>query len=92
MDVDVLACVWLFCIQPLIILSIYSRIFKCKGMRSVMQLDWEMEMTKSNALSLQLLSAVFYAWKISGFCGLMLLSILCFGSGTLYNLTVLLTC
>jgi hypothetical protein len=42
-----------------------------------MQLDWEMEMTKSNALSLQLLSAVFDAWKISGFCsGLMLLSIL----------------
>jgi hypothetical protein len=48
---------------------------------------------KTIALSLQLLSAVFDTWKISSFySGLMLPSILCFGSGTLYNLAVLLTC
>jgi len=50
-------------------------------------------MLKTNALSLQLLSAVFKAWRISGFYGgLMLLSIPYFGSGTVYHLAVLLTC
>jgi hypothetical protein len=58
-----------------------------------MQLDWEEGMLKTNALSLRLLSAVFDTWKISGFYGgLMLLSILCFGSSTVYHLAVLLTC
>jgi hypothetical protein len=57
-----------------------------------MQLVWEEGMLKTNTLSLQLLSAVFDTWKISGFCGgLMLLSILCFGSGTV-SYGCLLTC
>lgn len=82
-----------FFIQVLRNLSMYSRTFRCDGMRSVMQLDWEEGMLKTNTLSLQLLSAVFDAWKIPGFYGgLMLLSIPCFGSGTVYHLAVLLTC
>jgi len=58
-----------------------------------MQFDWGEGMLKTNALSVQLLSAVLDAWKISGvYGGLMLLSILCFGSGIVYHLAVLLTC
>ena len=33
----------------------HSRIFRCEGMRSVMQLDWEEGILKTNVLSLQFL-------------------------------------